>query len=893
MTNSRTIAFASAVIVGAACGTLPLHTVGECGNGVVEPATEACDGQSGCLEPGTTDECRWSCSSDPTVCPEGSACGIDGVCRSPGDEFEREDNVGEAPVVWVQARDLDSDGRDDVIALEADARAREGTLVVRCMDDERRVRSSWSWSPARSIPTFGDVTGDGLEDIVLIEGRVDWPDINGFCIGGECAAGGDTDALVLRNTGDCGFVPMHVGESWQTRDAYTGLTKRATSFPQIGEQGEFMNPEETAVTAFGGQLWDVSAEGAADRSITGPGEFPGLVDGPSRAAFEAPNPTPQSGFACSGARPRQAYFAGEKFVGGFLSIELRDGCNGTITFEPPGSHPAFSGWVGFADANGDGINDLLAAVQGEETQVVFATYGVADGSFHSDPTALPTMGGDDSFSPDVFAGNIQGEDGFAVLASGDLNGDGRVDFVGYRGFALSSECGAQCNCGPGYQCLSGPPEPLGFWGQVRVGDTDGDGLQDAVVTGADVASVGIYRYRAATGSMALREIPLEGEAETDIAVVDVDGNGYDDVLIRVEGGPAADRLYVAWGGSEDTPPVLLADGVELERGLIGLRDLDPFEARARVVAIVGDPDTPPGTGELGVLRSSPGTLVAPMRLPVGGDFQGPQNVDRTFLGRFAESDVVDLSVLSANGTDATWLVRLEAQASGVLRQTLNASTPTAVPMTNWVHLNRTVLGDFDGDGLDELFSMGPDAGLDGYLDYPVDVVHERTVTAFYDFTAAGWSETLWDPISQVTVAGTWPHNQVRSPTEVVDVDGDGVDEVFALGRPREEGPSGAVLFRPATGAFELIDAPDLVAPSAWSFVGPAGSEASRALAVDESSIKLLDFEAKDASATLVASFPGPDDVRWSASGDLDGDGVPDAVLGTADGIALYYGVATP
>jgi hypothetical protein len=158
--------------MGASCLTLPASAGGVCGNGVLEPgAGELCDGEANCIPPGESEECSFSCADE--LCPDGFICGDDDVCRLPGYEFGDAQQLSSARAVWVDSRDLTGDGKPELAWIESEAGKLTGTLHVASFD-RNGEQSHWTWSGLQAPPVFGDSDEDGLEDIVIRSGDVNW-----------------------------------------------------------------------------------------------------------------------------------------------------------------------------------------------------------------------------------------------------------------------------------------------------------------------------------------------------------------------------------------------------------------------------------------------------------------------------------------------------------------------------------------------------------------------------------------------------------------------------------------------------------------------------------------------------------------------------------------------
>jgi hypothetical protein len=131
MHAARNVIVVAVLAAGAAaCAELPAP--GVCGNGVHEPEHgEDCDGDSA-----TCAECRLLCSAEP--CPDGYACGVDGVCRQPSGTFAYPATVVDYAAASFAVLDVDGDAIGDILGIADDhADIRFGSAIA---DLSRRFR---------------------------------------------------------------------------------------------------------------------------------------------------------------------------------------------------------------------------------------------------------------------------------------------------------------------------------------------------------------------------------------------------------------------------------------------------------------------------------------------------------------------------------------------------------------------------------------------------------------------------------------------------------------------------------------------------------------------------------------------------------------------------------
>ena len=247
---------------------------------------------------------------------------------------------------------------------------------------------------------------------------------------------------------------------------------------------------------------------------------------------------------------------------GFFAIFMGSGAGVTpsSTFRESNSVGAHFGQVvGTAgDVNGDGFSDVLVSAPAfsnpEFSEGLVSVYlGAADLPDNNSPYYL-SYGSQNA----QFYGN-------ALSAGGDFNGDGWPDMiVGSPGFTNASG-----NTGQVALLLGGPfgpstsaaatyqPSGLAATGTAvsLQGDIDGDGTSDAVVGLPAFASTGgavviFYgnggaKFLGTAGrAPAVLAAPLPGRFGAAIAVGDVNGDGYADIIVGAPDAGASGKVYV-------------------------------------------------------------------------------------------------------------------------------------------------------------------------------------------------------------------------------------------------------------------------------------------------------------------------------------------------------------
>jgi hypothetical protein len=859
---------------------------GVCGNGIVEAdAGEDCDGENGCFAPEALAECFWSCGPESDDCPDGFACGLDGVCRQPGLDFERGDAIGTARVVWVESIDLDGDGRDDLVAIEAEEAAPDGTLSVTFFDEARDVAARWEWPNVRAQPQFGDLDGDGLTDIALTvqangdeDGGAEFPEP-------DLQRGG---VVVLRNDGQRGFRPLVAAGRWANRDSPELLDPRPA----------YLAGRDVPIVRHFGIFHDMRPGGDEEYWL-GPASERELVY--NRAASEY--------YPCHTPRAAQLLTDQDIVVFTYCNDKLEQTHTVFAQIDDQSTTTRFDGNFDpvFSDINADGHADLVAKMNTypdnpeDSIQAVVASFGVADGSFHSDPNALPGENGDGGFSVQtglLWLGGYEMPDG-AMPVFADLNDDGLLDFLMPSAVAITEPfyCDPEqmpCLCGPHARCLA--VDGARLWQEGHFVDVDGDGDLDVVGTrigdgGGQTVSVllaspnGFFESEAQTGDrnpLGLSLGDFDGDSQTDVGVWLGSVNEVDDQLAVLWGGTASTELQVAAFG------IAIADGPRTQGFTASTLRRD------RLLALTGKSSDASGeTGLIQFIEDADRRLVAPVRADVGA-------VKRAFVTR-AGAQARDELVLA---TDQGRLERKELalENSGVLSAIdRGISGPYDDSSTYFVHADwlRDVpglAGDVDADGVDDIVIAGPTTATDP----PIGSTAVRVLSPATD----GWNELDKRSTNAVSIGGVWPTSDHRSQTELIDVDQDGHLDLFSVAWIRAEGQYGyqtttdrrtpMVMFNDGLGAFfdpQFVTDGETRLPDlrTWSFIGAQVGARWRVLIVDGEHLRIGWFDGEEGTLHLPVDQTAPADVTWSDSGDLDGDGLGDVAVATGSGIVMFWG----
>ncbi|WGM38633.1 FG-GAP-like repeat-containing protein [Caulobacter sp. NIBR1757] len=244
----------------------------------------------------------------------------------------------------------------------------------------------------------------------------------------------------------------------------------------------------------------------------------------------------------------------------------------------------FFGWsaASVGDYNGDGIDDFVVSARGVggNAGAAYVVFGQSGG--FASGIDLSTLDGTNGFS-------IQGQTGYflgwSVAGGGDVNGDGRDDLIvsgvggapngTFSGYSYVLYGGATPNGGQftladfdgtnGFRLVGAQAQSFGGWAVDIGGDFNGDGYDDLVVTGyaADFngsnsgavwvvygrgsdlpADINLSDLNGSNGFRVLGSAAGDNLGFDVSMVGDVNGDGYDDLLI---GAPGPNAAYVVFG----------------------------------------------------------------------------------------------------------------------------------------------------------------------------------------------------------------------------------------------------------------------------------------------------------------------------------------------------------
>lgn len=422
-------------------------------------------------------------------------------------------------VAWA---DLDGDGVDELIA--GWRRGKYGLAVYRWNRDDTWQKQTIDTAMATEDVAVGDLNGDGLPEIVAVgratgNVRIYWNETRPRWVAHRVANGFANTAVVGGDFTGSKRLDVIVNNGYET-------------LLYAGDEAGTVRPIHKGVGGiFAAETLDVDGDGDLDAIVAR--YTPGLIFWLERPADPFRDDWKYheiDAFTKGGVNGIHGLLIGDVNRDGLLNLIANSAepngafPNSLAWFElvrqkdsPPrfvrhifadGDAPGISHYFGFGDINGDGRPDIASAGKDVPNGNWFAWWEQP-----SDPTTPWKR-------HDVANGQL----GATNILPGDLNGDGKVDFLASRGHGE----GVLWFEGPAWRVHEIDPTILGPHNLV-LGDIDGDGDLDGATCAKDDRRLVWYENDGSGGFT--RHILAENQAAYDLRLLDMDRDGDLDLLI--------------------------------------------------------------------------------------------------------------------------------------------------------------------------------------------------------------------------------------------------------------------------------------------------------------------------------------------------------------------------
>ncbi len=546
-----TLLFAAATALGS-CATLEEHRVTGCGDSILDVG-EDCDTRYSieggtCGAENTANACHYICTAEAT-CPEGWGCGLDGRCYRPSGQFLASAEQVSMPAEPLAVEDLDGDGVVDLIGQSG------SRLIARFGDRTTPMVSGFTFNLPAAVNSIwvAPFDDDTINDIMVAF---------------------DSELLAFAGRANRVLEPQR----FPTITLDPPFTVRGGSFVDTN------NPRAGTVLLYvtGNQVRIGSQLCAEEPAIDLP---PSISEDSLLAQFRARvvrlddtnNADPNRPFAV------QAVLA---FVGSrevlIYNVDTNPDeptCNQVRPYNPspqvtlPADYTLLNGHLHMADIDGDGDTDILVPVaRVGSTQPELAA--IINRS--RDPDGAPGLLDASAVLIPALADNVAKE---PLLATGDLNGDARADYVFADTVALAEAPDAD---GIPQSLNTVIRQPNAPWARAVITDVNGDDSRDIVALRNDVRSVDWLLNADDSGRFNGFQIDVPARP-TLLRDGDFDGDLVSDIAFIGDSDNAKERqrLYVIYGTTSGGP----GDAI----------DMGPLSQRVDMMEATNTPNTLDGS----------------------------------------------------------------------------------------------------------------------------------------------------------------------------------------------------------------------------------------------------------------------------------------------------------
>ncbi|MEI7893640.1 MAG: VCBS repeat-containing protein [Myxococcales bacterium] len=844
---------------------------GVCGNGVIETG-EDCDAfpisGTRCRGPNENNPCRLDCTTSTTQasCPSGWGCGLDGLCRQPLGTFTPGEPT--AASSWrLGAGDFDGDGHYDLIVRERpDAEGHSG-VRAEFYDIDGVIEQTVFVSIPLRAPAIRDVDGDGRADIVAAYTEVfPGPTTDQSSVGVSIGVSG---VAVMLSFADRAIFPV----------AYPTLES-----PYAARAIPVTLPDRVEVAAF-------VSESSTGRVVVGTTElFANLKQTPDNLAgdniasarlFAQDSNYPCEGVALAGRNDTEVVVLP-------MCKKLQDGTivlneHGTPITVTLSSTDSVDKGVRVADMDGNGGMDLLIGANGK----TYVAYGDGKGKFFPNPD-LSGKENQASLLELVIDGHAEFNLPLA-LAVGDVNGDGKPDFIAPDAIYFSSISGTLTT----YHSLGNPSLD---WSEAIIADMTKDGRPDIIAGSSQTLGID---YLLGTGSDSFNPFSIRTLSNVSrFAVGDFDGDLLPDLAFAEKDLSRKDysTLKIAFGqaGRPPLPPTVIGHFPTIVQTL----PLRPPNRAADYLVVVSKQSTGVTSTSLALLAPNGDRQpLAPFPLP-------DQSVSTTPLPRtvvpdvFTSSPYPDVAVISQDVDDnfdpagplRLWLMKSRGPAE--FQPLAPGSSVSLDPMTREADGALATSADLDGDGIPEL----------------VMVVPSRNGASLLHVARLQQGTFSVSPAVEIPVAVS----AIEGKIELADLDGDGLPDLLLSsgsdGYFGQAPPRVVVFWNNGKGGFDL-NPTDLAPTSELPFgVAPIRVKANAPQAVAyvalthnsdtdlfNVAVNVVQFTPKTRTLSSTVIWQGQEVSAVNPGGDIvaadfNGDGVDDLAVAYASYRLLLLGV---